>query len=64
MLSIDFWYNNTKEDITGASCSFYPNDGEYRGNIYNGNKMIGDYFSDDSVEIEKYFRKIGFEIFG
>ncbi len=53
-MKIDIWYKGEK--IAAADCYFYPNSGEYRGNIYNANgRMIGDYSSKDSVEIEKRF---------
>lgn len=54
-MHIDFWYEEEKE-IAAADCFFYPNSGEYRGNIYNGSgRIIGDYTAKDSVEIEKRF---------
>lgn len=53
---IDFWYGDTKKDVAGASCTFYPNAGEYRGNLYDEHgETIGDYTSRDSVEIERHF---------
>ena len=55
MLNIDFWYGNEYKDITGVSVSFYPNDGEYRGNVYQGSKIIGDFTATDRVEIETSF---------
>lgn len=57
-MKIDIWNKDeyTGEDIAGADCCFYPNDGIYRGNLYNAaGRMIGDYTSKDSVEIEKRF---------
>ena len=59
MFKIDYWYKNGREarkKIAFADCFFYPNEGVYRGNIYNSEKdAIGDYISDDSVEIERRF---------
>ena len=53
-MKIDLWYKNEK--IVFADCFFYPNSGEYRGNLYNeSGKAIGDYSSKNSVEIEKRF---------
>lgn len=53
-MKIDLWYKGEK--IHGADCYFYPNDGVYRGNLYNADwKIIGDYTSKDSTEIEKRF---------
>ena len=53
-MTIDIWY--TGERIAAADCTFYPNSGEYRGNLYNAQgRIIGDYSSRDSVEVEKRF---------
>ena len=51
-MKIDFWYGDKEEDITGADATFYPNNREYRGNIYKGSNIIGDYTAEDSAEIE------------
>ena len=56
MFNIDFWYGDSKKDIASADCYFYPNSGHYAGNIYNSKgDIIGDYTSNDSIEIEKHF---------
>lgn len=55
MIKFDFWYNDTLETITGASASFYPNEGIYRGNLFKDGRIVGDYVSDNSVEIEDTF---------
>ena len=56
---MDFWYGFTKDDVKGVSLMFYPNEGEYRGNLYDKNgKVIGDFTTDDSLEIEKVFDDI------
>ena len=53
-MKIDKWYEG--EQIAGADCFFYPNEGVYRGNVYNAEgRMIGDYVCRDSVEIENRF---------
>ena len=56
-LTIDMWYGDKFVPRKyGADASFYGNDGEYRGNIYNeSGKIIGDYTSDNSILIEKNF---------
>ena len=56
MIKFDYWYKGAHKDVACADCFFYPNNGYYAGNIYNkdGNP-IGDFWSDDSVEIEKRF---------
>ena len=54
MIKIDFWYN--EREIAFADYTFYPNEGIYRGNVYDSKgNMIGDYSSTDSVAIEKMF---------
>lgn len=54
-MRIDLWYPG-QEEVVYADCFFYPNDGEYRGNLYNADgKPIGDYSSKNSVEIERRF---------
>lgn len=53
-MKIDIWYHG--ETIAAADCTFYPNDFIYRGNLYSADgRIIGDYSSADSVEIEKRF---------
>lgn len=53
-MKVDIWY--VGEHVTSADCIFYPNEGIYRGNLYNAEgKAIGDYSARNSVEIEKRF---------
>ena len=56
--------NYTIEILTSEAdkidVSFYPNDGEYRGNIYKNGKIIGDYSCNDSVELENTFSQLKF----
>lgn len=55
-MNIDFWNGATKNDIAGGDAYFYPNEGIYRGNLYNASgDIIGDYSTEDSVEIENMF---------
>lgn len=56
-MKIDYWYGDGRNtDITFVDCFFYPNEGIYRGNIYDKDlEPIGDFYSYDSVEIEKRF---------
>lgn len=54
-MRIDYWYKDGRQAVY-ADCSFYPNEGVYRGNVYDSDgNMIGDYTASDSVEIEKRF---------
>lgn len=53
-MKIDIWY--PKENVAAVSVAFYPNDCEYRGNLYNKKgRIIGDFTSKNSLEIEKRF---------
>lgn len=53
-MKIDLWSKDEKAAF--VSCFFYPNDGEYRGNLYNKDgKAIGGFSARDSVEIERRF---------
>ena len=36
------WYNDNATDADKIDITFYPNAGQYRGNIYKNGKMIGD----------------------
>ena len=60
-LVIDMWYGDSfnKRDYA-VTCTFYPNEGEYRGNIYrlSDGKCVGDYSCSDSVVIE---RELGYD---
>ena len=54
-LVIDMWYGDefNKYDYD-ADAAFYPNEGVYRGNIYDKTgKIVGDYSCSDSVTIAK-----------
>jgi hypothetical protein len=54
-MKIDFWYPDEK-NVAYVDCYFYDSDDIYRGNLYNAEKRpIGDFSSQDSVEIEKRF---------
>lgn len=59
-LFIDMWYGDKKEDADKIDITFYPNAGEYRGNIYKGGKIIGDYMAKDSAILEKSFPQLCF----
>ena len=59
-VQVDMWYGNVKEEADGISITFYPNGGEYRGNIYKDGKIIGDYTCKSSVELEAAFPQLEF----
>lgn len=54
MINIDMWYGNKIEEADKMDIFFYPNDCEYRGNFYKAGKAIGDFTTNDSVELEAY----------
>ncbi len=57
MLKVDMWYKDMfiKKKYR-ADAHFNGLDSTYAGNIYNEDgKVIGDYISDDSIEIESAF---------
>lgn len=60
MINIDMWYGDDHKEADKIDISFYPNDGQYRGNIYKNGKAIGDYTCTDSVELEKNFPQLTF----
>ncbi len=55
MINLDFWYNNKVSEVDAIDICFYPNGCYYAGNMYKNNKIIGDYTTKDSLEIEKTF---------
>ena len=56
-MKIDMWYDNKFSDIAAIDCFFSDCDCVYRGNLYDANgKMIGDYSTTNSVEIERRFK--------
>lgn len=60
MSNIDMWYGDKWTDADKIDIAFYPNSGEYRGNIYKNGKIIGDYFCTDSSKLEKLFPQLVF----
>lgn len=60
MINIDMWDGDNHKEADKIDITFYPNDGEYRGNIYKDGKIVGDYTCDDSLELEKDFPQLTF----
>lgn len=55
-MKLDFWYKDNLKDVKQITCLFYDNAGYYAGNMIDKTgKIIGDYFTYNSVEIEKTF---------
>ena len=57
-MKIDLWYKDSKKDVDAIDVVFYPGDCMYRGNLYKRGVMIGDYSTQDSLEIEKAFPQL------
>ena len=60
MMNIDLCYGNSPADVDRISIAFNDLDATYRGNLYSGGQIIGDYVSTDSVELEKRFPQLRF----
>ena len=57
---VDMWYGDKKGESTKIDITFYPNDSKYRGNIYIGQKIVGDYTATSSQALEKAFPHLVF----
>ena len=55
MITIDMWYGDREEDITDYDCYFSDADCEYRGNLYIGNKFVGDFTAETLQEVWERF---------
>lgn len=55
---IDMWYGDDLSEVDKVDVTFYPNEGVYRGNIYKGGKMVGDYSTSSSLDIERMFPQL------
>lgn len=58
MLKVDMWYGDSVRNVDRVDVFFYPEVGQYRGNLYMNGKAVGDFYSNDSVEVERRFRRI------
>lgn len=58
MIKIDMWYEIPFSDATKFDCFWSDVDCVYRGNIYQGNRMIGDYTASTLQEFERKWEKI------
>lgn len=54
------WYGDNHKEADKIDITFYPNVGEYRGNIYKEGIIVGDYICNDSLELEKAFSQLIF----
>ena len=60
MINIDMWYGNKIEEVTKIDISFYGDSGEYRGNIYINDKIVGDYITKEYKALENAFKQLVF----
>ena len=60
MINIDMWYGNKIEEVTKIDINFYGNSGEYRGNIYINDKIVGDYSTKEYKALENTFKRLVF----
>ncbi len=58
---IDMWYKDSIQDVNKISCSFCPNEGIYRGNLYIDNNIVGDFSMTDSCAIYSVFPWFDYE---
>lgn len=59
---LDMWYGDSPRDADRVTILFYPNSGEYRGNIYKNGRIIGDYSAPTAQKIEKMFPHLHFNL--
>lgn len=62
MINIDMWYKDSQKEVDKIDITFYPNDGQYRGNIYKQGRIVGDYVCTDSLGLEKAFPQLNFNL--
>lgn len=60
MINIDMWYGNKIEEVTKIDISFYGDSGEYRGNIYINDDIVGDYSTKEYKALENTFKQLVF----
>ena len=60
MMTIDMWYGNKIQEINGIIINFSDCDCVYRGNVYIDEKIVGDFTTPDSIEIEETFAQFDF----
>lgn len=56
----DMWYGDSPRDADKVTILFYPNIGEYRGNILKDGRIIGDYSAKSWEKVEKMFPQLYF----
>ena len=61
MIDFDLWRGDDLEKVDKITVFFYPNDGEYRGNLFIKGQIVGDFVTSDSLELEKAFPQLNFK---
>ena len=54
-MTIDMWYGHGCSEVDGVDIYFNDLDCKFRGNLYKGNKVIGDYTCESAMQIAKCF---------
>ena len=57
---LDMWYGDSPRSADKVTIAFYPNAGQYRGNIYKNGRIIGDYAANSWEKVEKMFPQLYF----
>ncbi len=57
-MTVDMWYGDKIEDVTSIDINFSDADCVYRGNCFIGDKVVGDYSTTVSTEIEDTFKHL------
>ena len=60
MIDFDLWRGDNIESVDKITVFFYPNDSEYRGNLYIRGQIVGDFVASDSLELEKALPQLNF----
>lgn len=55
---IDLWYGDSIKSIDKIDCFFSDFDCMYRGNLYKQGRIVGDYSTRNSIEIENRFSRL------
>ena len=58
MINIDMWYGDNHKECDKITIFFNDVDYMYWGNIYKNGKCIGDYSTNNSIEIERTFNHL------
>lgn len=62
MTTIDMWYGDKAEQVTGLDINFNDLEGFYSGNLRIFGKIVGDYYADSVQAIKIAFPHLAKEI--